>query len=109
MLSAKQGSSKCHFLKSFGMTRLEEMSPRSTVCKADELLLRHRPGALITAKIVFTPSLLSAQHRRDNVKNKLVRLLVVSLSKALNGMPPSLCGKLVVGPSSLPVVVGQSN
>ena len=34
-------------------------------------------------------------------------LLVVSMSKTFNGMPPSLCGKLVVGPSSLPVVVAQ--
>ena len=34
-------------------------------------------------------------------------LLVVLLGKALNGMPPSLCGKQVVGPSSLPVVVAR--
>ena len=33
-------------------------------------------------------------------------LLVVSLGKTLNEMPPPLCGRLVVGPqSSLPVVV----
>ena len=36
-------------------------------------------------------------------------LFVVSLGKALNGIPPSLCGKQVVGPSSLPVVVAQSD
>ena len=36
-------------------------------------------------------------------------LLVVSLGKALNGMPPFLCDKQVVGPSSLPVVVAQSD
>ena len=42
---------------------------------------------------------------RDSMENKPVSLLVVSLSKALNGMPPSLCGRHVVGPSSLPVVV----
>ena len=36
-------------------------------------------------------------------------LVVVSLGKAFNGMPPSLCGKQVVGRSSLPVVVAQSD
>ena len=36
-------------------------------------------------------------------------LLVVSMGKALNGMPPSLYDKQVVGPSSLPVVVAQSD
>ena len=45
---------------------------------------------------------------RDSVENKPARLLV-SLSKTLNGMPPSLCGKHMVGPSRLPVVVAQSN
>ena len=35
-------------------------------------------------------------------------LLVVSLGKALTWMPPFLCGRQVVGPSSLPVVVGPS-
>ena len=35
--------------------------------------------------------------------------LVVSLGKALNGMPPSSCGRRVVGPSSLLVVVAQSD
>ena len=42
---------------------------------------------------------------RDSVENKPASLLVVSLGKTLNGMPPSLCGSQVVGPSSLPVVV----
>ena len=46
---------------------------------------------------------------RDSVENKPASLLVVSLGKALNGMPPSLCGRQVVGPSSLPVVVAQSD
>ena len=36
-------------------------------------------------------------------------VLVLSLGKALNGMPPSLCGRQMVGPSSLPVVVAQSD
>ena len=33
--------------------------------------------------------------------------LVVSLGKTLNGMPPCLCGILVVEPTSLPVVVAS--
>ena len=45
--------------------------------------------------------------KRDSVENKPASLLVVSLGKALNGMPPSLCGRQMVGPSSLPVVVAQ--
>ena len=40
---------------------------------------------------------------------KPASLLVVSLGKALNGMPPSLCGRQMVGPSSLPIVVVQSD
>ena len=32
----------------------------------------------------------------------------MSLGKALSGIPPSLCGRQVVGPSSLPVVFVQS-
>ena len=46
---------------------------------------------------------------RDSAENKPVNLLVVSLGKAFNGMPPSLCGKQMVGPSSLPAVVAQSD
>ena len=48
--------------------------------------------------MVFTASLLGAQHIRNSVENK-----------ALNGMPPSLCGRQMVGPSSVPVVVAQSD
>ena len=59
--------------------------------------------------MVFTASLLGAQHIRDSVENKSATLLVVSLGKVLNGMPPSLCGRQMVGPSSLPVVVAQSD
>ena len=58
--------------------------------------------------MVFRASLLGAQQNRDSVENKPA-LLVVSLAKALNGMPPSLCGRQVVGPRSLPVVVAHSN
>ena len=48
---------------------------------------------------------LGAQQNRDSVENKPESLLVVSLGKALNGMPPPSCDRQVVGPSSLPVVV----
>ena len=41
----------------------------------------------------------------DSVDNKTASLLVVSLGKALNGMPPPMCCRQVVGPSSLPVLV----
>ena len=54
-------------------------------------------------------SLLGAHHIGDSVENKPASLLVVSLGKALNGTPPSLCGGQMVGPSSLPVVVAQSD
>ena len=43
------------------------------------------------------------------MENKPASFLVVSLDKALNGMPPSFCGRQVVGPNSLPVVVAQSD
>ena len=57
--------------------------------------------------MVFTASLLGAQNERDIVENQQASLLVGSLGKALNGTPPSLCGRQIVGPSSLPVVVAQ--
>ena len=59
--------------------------------------------------MVFTTSLLGAQYIRDSVENKPASLLVESLGKALNGMPPSLCSRQMVGPSSLPVVVAKSD
>ena len=52
---------------------------------------------------------LALSTKRDSVENKPASLFVVSLSKTLNEMSPSLCGKQVVGPSNLPVVVDQSN
>ena len=58
-----------------------------------------------TYKMVFTASLLGAQQNRDSAENKPASLLVVSLGKTLNRMPPSLCGRQMVGPSSLPVAV----
>ena len=39
----------------------------------------------MTLKLVFTASLLDAQHERDSVKNKQATLFVVSLGKALSG------------------------
>ena len=56
-------------------------------------------------KIVFTASLLGAQQNRDSVKSNPTSLLVVSLGKTFNWMPPSSCGRQMVGPSSLTVVV----
>ena len=41
------------------------------------------------------------------MENNPASLLVMSLGKALKEMPPSSCGKQVVGLSSLPVVVAQ--
>ena len=55
--------------------------------------------------MVFTASLLGALQNRDSVENKPASLLVVSLVKTLNGIPTSLCGRLMMGQSSLPVVV----
>ena len=55
--------------------------------------------------MVFSSSLLGAQHIRDSAENKPASLLVVSLGKALNGMPPFLCGRQMVGPISLSTVV----
>ena len=60
-------------------------------------------------KMIFTASLMGDQCKRDGVANKPASLVVVSLAKTLNRMPPSLCGRKVVGPSSLLVMVAQSN
>ena len=49
----------------------------------------------MTLKLVFTASLLDAQHLRNIVKNKPASLLVVPLGKALSGIPPSWCGRQV--------------
>ena len=53
----------------------------------------------MTLKLVFTASLQYAQHQRDSVENKPASLLVVPLGKALSGIPPSWCGKQMVGNS----------
>ena len=59
--------------------------------------------------MVLAASLLGTHQNRDSVENKPASLIVVSLDKALNGILPSLCGRQVLGPSSLSVVVAQSN
>ena len=59
--------------------------------------------------MIFTASLVGAQHNRDSVENKPASLLVVFLGKTLNEMPPSSCDRQVVGPSSQLVMVAQSN
>ena len=61
-----------------------------------------------TEKWYLTASLLGAWHKSDSVENKPASLLVVSLGKPRNGMP-SLCGRQVTGPSSLPVVMVRCN
>ena len=48
----------------------------------------------MTLKLVFTASLLDAQHKRDSLENKPASLLAVPLEKALSGIPPSWCGRL---------------
>ena len=48
--------------------------------------------------MVFTASLLGAQHLGKVVENKPASLLVVSLGKALNGTPLPLCGRQVAMP-----------
>ena len=54
-------------------------------------------------------SMLGAQHTRDSVEDKPASLLAVSLGKALNEMALSLCGRQMVEPSSLLIVVAQSD
>ena len=46
--------------------------------------------------MVSAASLLGARHLDEVVENKPASSLVVSLGKALNGMPPALCGRQVV-------------
>ena len=50
-------------------------------------------------KVVFTASLLDAQHQRDSVENKLASLLVLPLGKALSRIPPFGCGRQMAGKS----------
>ena len=48
-----------------------------------------------TLKMVFTASLLGAQHSMEVVENKPASSLVASLGKTLNGTPPPLCERQV--------------
>ena len=48
-----------------------------------------------TLKLVFTASLLDAQHQRDRVENKPASLLIVPFGKALSLIPPSRRGRLM--------------
>ena len=41
----------------------------------------------IRVKLLFTASLLDAQHQKDSVENKPASLLVVMLRKTINGIP----------------------
>ena len=59
--------------------------------------------------MVFTASLNGAQGDRDRVENKPTSSLVVFLGKILNRIPPPLWQRQVVGLSSLPVAVAESN
>ena len=52
-----------------------------------------------TFNLVFTASLLDAQHFRDDVENKPASLLVAPLGTALTGILPSWCGRQMAGNS----------
>ena len=52
--------------------------------------------------MILTASLLRAQQNRDSVENKPASLLVESLSKTLNGMPPFSYGRQMVGRAVYP-------
>ena len=71
----------------------------------------HFPNRVISKKDLKKKGIHSFPARRSayrgSVENKPASSLVVSVAKALSGMPPSSCGKQVAGPSSLPVVVAQ--
>ena len=55
--------------------------------------------------IHILPARRSAQ--KNSEENKRASLLVVSLCKTLNGLPPSLCGRQLTEASSLPAAVAQ--
>ena len=52
-------------------------------------------------KVLSKALLPGANHEKDGGENKPESSLVLSLSKAFNKMPSSLCDRLLVGPSSL--------
>ena len=57
--------------------------------------------------MVFIASLPGMLCERDSVEKKPASLLVLLLSKALNGIPPYLCDRRAVWPLSPPVAVFQ--
>ena len=61
---------------------------RASASRAVDLGLITSRVKLMTLKLVFTASLLDAQHQRNSVENKPASLLVVLLGKALSGIPP---------------------
>ena len=60
-----------------------ERASASGVVDSDLIPSRVKP---MTLNLVFTASLLDAQHYRDSVENKPASLLVVPLGKALSGI-----------------------
>ena len=54
-----------------------------------------------------TVFLLGARHLRDVVENKPTSLLVVSMGKKINGMPPSLCRRQVAQTSQKWLLPGE--
>ena len=57
----------------------------------------------------FKAFLLSAHRDKDKSANKWTSLHVVFLGKTLNWIPPSLCGRQIIGPSILSILVTQCN
>ena len=79
MLSDKHESCKYHFLKSFGMTRLEKVNLGYTDCEADAICYATTQLHTLSSfpkssrikrlsKMVFTASLLGAQHKKGIVR-----------------------------------------
>ena len=88
----------CYFLLLSSSDGRVLKASASGVVVSGLILSRVKP---MTLKLVFTASLvLHNQHSRDSVENKPASLLVVSLEKALSGIPPSWCGKQMAGNSS---------
>ena len=77
---------------------MAEWHGASVSCAVDSGLIPSRVKPM-TLKLVFTASLLDAQHQRNNVENKPASLLVVPSGKALSGIPPSWCGRQMAGNS----------
>ena len=70
---------------------------RASALGAVELGLIPNRVKPMTLKLVFTASLLDAQHQRNSVDNKPASLLVVPLRRALGEIPPSWCGRQMAG------------